>query len=1051
MPVYLNFAKSQLIKSNDNGYLYVSAISTMNKLKLPYLPLVYKATNITATSFSLDSKYFFFSYKSTLRALNLENGGYQDIYNYSYDISRICALTTNTILVISKAFLNLFSIDKMENQNLENSDQDYINSIAYDSLNSKIYIAGTMKKIKIFTRDPFEYLAKFGEQDISIQQLVLLQSEPFLVSRDNEKIIIWNTLTLEREIEIKEKGAINITPTKDDKHLLISKNDFTIIVFSIKLQNILNICSFSKSFCYGVYHTNNRKYLIIAGTDYTLKILDYETFTCISSTKVQGEITFLRVSEDEKHLAYKINEKTINFYIIANPLESPVIQTYGSQSNFHNFIKYYLDIKDRKAINYDENMDKTVIMPFKITMLHMYAYYGQDGHIKNSLNNDSGFSDDSNGSSPLDLALKMNHKNSILAFIKGFIKKLETNPFITNRLTSENLIEINKLGFSALKQFYDSVLSKNLYSVLPLSCSRAVTLPKYFIHENVIPNKSWFIPSEKKEEGMTIEFYTSSICLNMIVGSEESILFIKSIIACPDQSILTSAFIQSYISNKWRRLRIFIDIEFGFYLLYIVLLWFIAFNNSVIGINTLFFIVGFLLSFYEVLQIFGGIKDYFLDTWNYIDTCRTVFLIAFADSMYDNSLNYDSIFLVLCLVSMARGISYFRIASPTRYQINLIFAVLKDIFPFLIILTYSTLAFGFLLMVMTFSGTGIWDYIVISWIADTGNLTSSNYTSIQWVLFIFGTILNPVILINLLISLMVDTHDKVQENKEVADLKEIASMVLEVEIAAIWRRHLQSKRRLHLCKEVDAKSESSNWLGKVREIKMMITNVKQSQLKMIESDIKLLNDDTVLKDQLTRVEKVIGGIKDKILNTSGKIGGDVTCTNGHKLVYQYLFDQEMVCSKCNKNNEVGYYCNICNFSLCKTCYKSVYKQKLVKIDITCYRFHQLTWIQDHSQYQNYDQKVFPCVGCKKKLYKDSFNCKKCKWDICFKCIDIICTKISISWTKSCGNDHPLQWNPRPHSENYKCDACSQVFQRSGSFRCNLCDYDLCIRCFDELA
>ena len=239
-----------------------------------------------------------------------------------------------------------------------------------------------------------------------------------------------------------------------------------------------------------MYHTNNRKYLIIAGTDYTLKILDYETFTCISSTKVQGEITFLRVSEDEKHLAYKINEKTINFYIIANPLESPVIQTYGSQSNFHNFIKYYLDIKDRKAINYDENMDKTVIMPFKITMLHMYAYYGQDGHIKNSLNNDSGFSDDSNGSSPLDLALKMNHKNSILAFIKGFIKKLETNPFITNRLTSENLIEINKLGFSALKQFYDSVLSKNLYSVLPLSCSRAVTLPKYFIHENVIPNKS---------------------------------------------------------------------------------------------------------------------------------------------------------------------------------------------------------------------------------------------------------------------------------------------------------------------------------------------------------------------------------------------------------------------------------------------------------------------------------------------------------------------------------------------------------------------------------
>ena len=134
----------------------------------------------------------------------------------------------------------------------------------------------------------------------------------------------------------------------------------------------------------------------------------------------------------------------------------------------------------------------------------------------------------------------------------------------------------------------------------------------------------------------------------------------------------------------------------------------------------------------------------------------------------------------------------------------------------------------------------------------------------------------------------------------------------------------------------------------------------------------------MIKDQLARVEKILGGIKDKIADSNYIVASDVLCINGHKLIYEYMHDQLMACNKCNKNSEVRYHCAPCNYSLCKVCYKSVYKQKLAKRDVTCYRFHQLTWISDHSKYQNYDNKVFICAGCNKKLYQDSFNCKKCK-------------------------------------------------------------------------
>jgi hypothetical protein len=190
-----------------------------------------------------------------------------------------------------------------------------------------------------------------------------------------------------------------------------------------------------------------------------------------------------------------------------------------------------------------------------------------------------------------------------------------------------------------------------------------------------------------------------------------------------------------------------------------------------------------------------------------IDLSRTIMLIIFADSLIKSRSSTSTVLLILNLFSWARGISYFRIFSRTRYMINLITEVIKDVLPFLIILGYSTIAFGFILKLMNLDvTTSSSNYLSTSYLITLGNMSDGSYSTIQWICFILATIINPVIMMNLLISIMGDTHDRVQESKEVADYRELANLILEIEIATIWQRNVICLQRMHVCREVETKN-----------------------------------------------------------------------------------------------------------------------------------------------------------------------------------------------------------------------------------------------------
>ena len=1048
LPVFLYLKKLQKLKVVNSEYVYISTSqNAIYKMKYPALPACYEAESTAATSFSQDSKYFCYGVKKDLYGINLIFSEVHHFYTYEHDISRVNFVGADYLLIASKAYFNLLSLLTKENTQIKNVGSEYINSIAYDPGMNMAYTGGTSKRIKIFSISPFTLLRDFGEHSTSIVLLILFKNNTRIASKDADGIRVWNLDFFTEEFNIQEKMMHTFTMSKDDKSLIMAKHDHSLCIFDIEKENIVGSISFNKNFCTGIYQMKDLNTLITTSTDEYLKFWDFSTLTCIFSLKVQGEVQYLKISEDENFIAYKLNLKTVNFYVIENPLKYKKIYPFGLKTNFNSFINYFFELKERKTQSYDSQYEEMIIMPYKITTLHIYAYLGQSSFIKSSLQNSAGLSKDLSGVTPLDLVLSMNHKNSCLTFIKYFTKNISKNSNLGNVITLENLLEINPLGFSILPDFYDSLLCRNTFANFPSFCSKYTFLPKFVIHDEQIPDISWFFDSQISTGGISIEFLSSAIKLNFETGSEESISFLQSLISCPQQDIFRSKLIQYYIDEKWRNIRNFVNFECSFYIVYLILLCIIAIHNENDALNAMFFLFAFILSLYELFQIFGGIKEYLKSVWNYLDTARTIFLCMFAYEF--QSGNYSSTLIILHMLSWTRGISYFRVVSHTRYMINLITEVLKDVFPFLIISAYSTIAFGYILMLMAYSTEDFFSFFTVSYFINLGNFSIPTYNSIQWTCFLIATVINPIVMMNLIIAIMGDTYDRVQEGKEVADYKEQTSIMLQLEILYMFKRNVVERKRLHVCKEIDTKGTSKSWLGKVREIKIMVGSLRQNQSKALECNAKISTDNIILREQLNRVEKMLIQVKDKIVVTDDTGSYNIVCNNGHKLVYDCFFYQATTCFKCKIACENGHNCSICSYALCHSCYKISYKEKLGKIDITCYRSHKLNWISDHSQYSGHDKAVFNCVGCKKKLYKNSYNCKICKWDICFKCIDIICNNISTAWSKQCAQNHSLGWNPRPHSVNYSCNLCFQSFPRAGSFNCVMCDYDVCIRCFDD--
>ena len=184
---------------------------------------------------------------------------------------------------------------------------------------------------------------------------------------------------------------------------------------------------------------------------------------------------------------------------------------------------------------------------------------------------------------------------------------------------------------------------------------------------------------------------------------------------------------------------------------------------------------------------------------------------------------------VTTTISLLRGISFFRLFQETRYIIQLLVCVIRDMKSFCILLAYSTVSFSLVFMVVR-GDADFMTYFQISYLTNIGQFDANigNYDFLSWVIFIFCSISNLIILLNMLIAIMGETFNNVRENSELADYIEIAEMVLEVETAFYGNRKLGNKTYLQLC-EAEVTLDSKDLLmHDIKIIKRLLKKIDRA-------------------------------------------------------------------------------------------------------------------------------------------------------------------------------------------------------------------------------
>lgn len=547
-------------------------------------------------------------------------------------------------------------------------------------------------------------------------------------------------------------------------------------------------------------------------------------------------------------------------YAAENPLESSDVIISGPTTNYYQYLKYiksiiaYTDIPE-----HNHEFDDWVILPYFLTAPHFYAKSDLRKHLKRSLTMEFRITETSFGENMLSIAMHKQFRECRNVIIKSMIRNYTDNPFSLASINKECFVDLNNEGFRFLVKLYDLIFKRcNGYN-LPTRCSDNFGTPVYHHGNEIVPYATNFIP-EVMAQGSekSIFFMHSLIPFNLATGSQESLDFIKSTLNSPNSDIFRTKFIQSLYQDKWNLLKWYMYTQGILYFLYMLALQsYIVFLQDNDAFLILPLVISLILTSYEVYQAVSAPLYYLEDPWNYLDITRATMMILYAIITWSGAGvdTNTTILMLLQFTSWLRGITYFRLYSPTRYMINLLTEVVMDMVSFLILLFYSTFAFSFISLILDPPGERgtLPSYVASSYLLNLGEFDTEGLSLTKSIIFFIVSIINPVVMMNLLISVIGDTYDRVQENLEVADYIELAGMILEVETLLFLKRNTKEENYLQVCLE-ETLGSGESWTGSVRELKVLLRNIKDGQLKIT---LQQIEDNQFLKEYANKVKKLV--------------------------------------------------------------------------------------------------------------------------------------------------------------------------------------------------
>jgi hypothetical protein len=142
----------------------------------------------------------------------------------------------------------------------------------------------------------------------------------------------------------------------------------------------------------------------------------------------------------------------------------------------------------------------------------------------------------------------------------------------------------------------------------------------------------------------------------------------------------------------------------------------------------------------------------------------------------------------------------------------------------------------------------------------------------QVIVFVIASIINCIIMLNLLISILGDSYEKIQVNLLESDYSQKLQIIIELEKLMIWNRNKGIPVYLQECRLAQDSEKVEEWEGRIRILQNRITNVRDfiaAKLTDIEEKT-IMNRDYfgALEQRLNKLEErentILRDIQDKL-------------------------------------------------------------------------------------------------------------------------------------------------------------------------------------------
>ncbi|OMJ87290.1 hypothetical protein SteCoe_10974 [Stentor coeruleus] len=243
----------------------------------------------------------------------------------------------------------------------------------------------------------------------------------------------------------------------------------------------------------------------------------------------------------------------------------------------------------------------------------------------------------------------------------------------------------------------------------------------------------------------------------------------------------------------------------------------------------IFIIFQFAVVFVEVANRPKYLSDLFDTTlglilsWNTLDLARLVLCFCWAYLNFYSQTN-NSMEIILIALTFVRGLTAFRCFNGTRYYVHLIMSSIRDIKFFLVIFFYSTISFG---VISSYTnGNAEFSFqnsLITAYDMNLGNFSHTEDFSLGYFVFLCASIINVIIMLNLLISVLANSFENFKTIAAEIDFMEMADVLTEIEGLMIFRRSNSISKYFFVC-DSDKKAAGEEGNAKIDEMSKKVDN-----------------------------------------------------------------------------------------------------------------------------------------------------------------------------------------------------------------------------------